>query len=45
LSPDLSQQALGEFLDRCSLTTRDVFQCGQKWLATFTPFITDNNGN
>jgi len=24
-----------------SLTTRDVLQCGQKWLATFTPFITD----
>jgi hypothetical protein len=24
-----------------SLTARDVLQCGQKWLATFTPFITD----
>jgi len=24
-----------------SLTTRDLLQCGQKWLATFTPFITD----
>jgi hypothetical protein len=24
-----------------SLTTRDVLQCAQKWLATFTPFITD----
>ena len=25
-----------------SLTTRDLLQCGQKWLAAFTPFITDN---
>ncbi len=24
-----------------SLTTRDLLQCGQKWLAAFTPFITD----
>lgn len=25
-----------------SLTTRDLLQCGQKWLAAFTPYITDN---
>ncbi|MBL8178656.1 MAG: hypothetical protein JNK48_28540 [Bryobacterales bacterium] len=25
-----------------SLTTRDLLQCGQKWLAAFTPFITDS---
>lgn len=25
-----------------SLTTRDLLQRGQKWLAAFTPFITDN---
>jgi len=24
-----------------SLTARDLLQCGQKWLAAFTPFITD----
>jgi hypothetical protein len=24
-----------------SLTARDLLQCGQKWLAVFTPFITD----
>lgn len=24
-----------------SLTTQDLLRCGQKWLATFTPFITD----
>ena len=24
-----------------SLTTRDLLSCGQKWLAAFTPFITD----
>jgi hypothetical protein len=24
-----------------SLTARDILQCGQKWLAAFTPFITD----
>src|SRR5881397_3958690 len=24
-----------------SLTTQDLLQCGQKWLAAFTPFITD----
>ena len=24
-----------------SLTPRDLLQCGQKWLAAFTPFITD----
>jgi len=24
-----------------SLTTRDLLQCGQKWLAAFTPFITN----
>ena len=24
-----------------SLTTRDLLQCGQKWLATLTPFFTD----
>jgi hypothetical protein len=24
-----------------SLTAREVLQCGQKWLAAFTPFITD----
>jgi hypothetical protein len=24
-----------------SLTTRDLLQCGQKWLAAFTPFLTD----
>ena len=24
-----------------SLTPRDLLQCGQKWLATFTPFISD----
>lgn len=24
-----------------SLSARDLLQCGQKWLATFTPFITD----
>ena len=24
-----------------SLTARDLLQCGQKWLATFTPFISD----
>jgi len=24
-----------------SLTARDVLQCGQKWLAAFTPFISD----
>ena len=25
-----------------SLTTRYLLQCGQKWLAAFTPYITDN---
>jgi hypothetical protein len=25
-----------------SLTKRDLLQCGQKWLAAFTPFITDH---
>jgi len=25
-----------------SLTTGDLLQCGQKWLAAFTPYITDN---
>ena len=24
-----------------SLTAGDLLQCGQKWLAAFTPFITD----
>ena len=24
-----------------SLTTQDLLQCGQKWLAAFTPFISD----
>ena len=24
-----------------SLTARDLLQCGQKWLAAFTPFIPD----
>jgi len=24
-----------------SLTTQDLLQCGQKWLATFTPFLSD----
>src|SRR5450631_1304111 len=24
-----------------SLTTQDLLKCGQKWLAAFTPFITD----
>jgi hypothetical protein len=24
-----------------SLTTRDLLQCGQKWLAAFTPFLSD----
>jgi hypothetical protein len=23
-----------------SLTARDLLRCGQKWLATFTPFFT-----
>jgi len=24
-----------------SLTARDLLRCGQKWLATFTPFFTE----
>ena len=34
-----SPMRLQELAD--SLTARDLLQCGQKWLAAFTPFLTD----